>query len=43
MSESVGSATPKCSNLSNTFSTVLSEEREKEKRKLNLILHNIPA
>ena len=34
---------PKCrSNLSTTFSSILSEEREKDKRKLNLILHNVP-
>ena len=42
MSESVGSATLQCSNLSKTFWTALSEEREKETWKLNLILHNIP-
>jgi len=30
------------SNLSTTFSSILSEEREKDKRKLNLILHNVP-
>ena len=42
MSASAGSTTPQHSNLSKTFSSVLNEEREKDKRKLNLILHNVP-
>ena len=30
------------SNISQAFSSVLSEKREKDKRRLNLILHNVP-
>ena len=30
------------SSLSKAISSVLTEERENEKRKLNLILHNVP-
>ena len=42
MTESADNAPPQRSNLSKTFSTILSEEREKDKRRLNLILHNVP-
>ena len=36
-----GTVSTQWSNLSITVSSVLSEEREKEKWKLNLILHNV--
>jgi len=39
---SSGKALSQQSNLSRTFSSILSEEREKDKRRLNLILHNVP-
>jgi len=39
---SCGVASTQRSNLSVTFSSILSEEREKDKRELNLILHYIP-
>ena len=39
---SSGKTSSQQSNLSRTFSSVLSEERERDKRRLNLILHNVP-
>ena len=42
MSISADNITPQHSNLSKTFSSILCEERERDKRRLNLILHNIP-
>jgi len=41
VSTSSGAVSTERSNLSITFSSTLSEERENDKRKLNLILHNV--
>ena len=41
-SQSSVSSASQHSNISQAFSSVLSEEREKDKRRFNLILHNVP-
>lgn len=41
LSVSTDNIPSKHSNISKVFSSILSEEREKDKRRLNLILHNV--
>ena len=33
---------PALSDITNTFTLILAEEKEKEKRKLNLVVHKVP-